>query len=309
MRRVLFFVLLNCAFVMEGLSQRDTTTRFTSISPSATALIRLKANTTIPFAKETAALLDESENGAQQKVDFRKLIHFENRYWSINEMLHKYPSDNILEFSSGYSFRGLDLCVDQNVHVIDTDLPDVINLKKKLQDSLIRKDHLILKGDIKTMPLNVFDLEAFRNIVKLFPQGPVTIVNEGLLPYFNREEKAKLCRIIHQILQERGGYWVTADVYVKDSVKHKDESAQASNFRKEHKLDENRFESYEDAEAFFKSCGLEVVHKESWAFGKLSSLETLSEGRRAAVIHKLQNEKPIRQTWCLQRIATPKIRN
>jgi O-methyltransferase involved in polyketide biosynthesis len=178
----------------------------------------------------------------------------------------------------------------------------VIKIKQRLQDSLMKNDHLVLKGNLKTTPLNVFDLSEFRKTVKLFPTGPVAIINEGLLPYFDRSEKTKLCQVIQQILKERGGYWITADVYVKDSLKRKDEDAEVSTFRKEHKLDENRFESYEDAEAFFKSCGLEVVYKEAWVFAKLSSLELISKEKRASVVHKLQQGKPIRQTWCLQRI-------
>ncbi len=302
MKRVWLTLLLNGLFLMKGLSQHDSTSRFTSISPSASSLIELKANTKIPFARETAALMLNSGD-SKRKVDFRKLIHFENRYWSINNVLNKFPSVNILEFSSGYSFRGLDLCLKQNIHFIDTDLREVITIKERLQDSLIRNKHLILKGDLKMMSLNVFDLDAFQTVIKSFPPGPVVIINEGLLPYFDRKEKAKLCQVIQQVLKERGGYWITADVYVKDTLKHKEENAATSSFRREHHLEENRFESYEDAEAFFKGCGLEVVDKESWTFDKLSSLEMLNDEKKKALIQKLQNEKPIRQTWCLRRIA------
>ena len=85
---------------------------FDSISPSAEFLIRLKANTTIPFAKETAALLikravaEAAENSqADRNFYFRSLIHFENRYRTIDKLLTEFHSDNLLELSSGYSCR------------------------------------------------------------------------------------------------------------------------------------------------------------------------------------------------------------
>jgi hypothetical protein len=76
-------------------------------------------------------------------------VHFENRYWSINRLLQQTDSTNILELSSGYSFRGLDLCnKNERIHYIDTDLPAVVKLK---QDMIFRL-HLDkeIKGKFET---------------------------------------------------------------------------------------------------------------------------------------------------------------
>ena len=58
-------------------------------------------------------------------------MHFENRYWSIDQLLNDLTIINILEISSGYSFRSLEYTRQKAVHYIDTDLPDVIAAKKE----------------------------------------------------------------------------------------------------------------------------------------------------------------------------------
>ncbi|MGN6163438.1 MAG: hypothetical protein ACTHOF_02765, partial [Flavisolibacter sp.] len=71
------------------------------------------------------------------------------------------------------------------------------------------------KGKLEILPLNALDEQAFVEVVNRFAQGQIAIVNEGLLVYLNREEKLKLCSNIHKVLEQRGGYWITADIYIK----------------------------------------------------------------------------------------------
>jgi hypothetical protein len=102
------------------------------------------------------------------------------------------------------------------------------------------------------------------------------------------------------VLAKTGGYWITADVYIKDNTDSKDSGMIASSFRREHHLDENRFESYPAAEAFFRDCGFEVVARETIAEDKLSSLALLSEEKRKGFIRKMKSGQSVRQTWCLR---------
>jgi len=111
---------------------------FSSVSPSAKSLLMMKGYTNIPYAKQTAALMEGSEifdlNFDDKDFWFWiRVMHFENRYWSIDQLLKQANSRNILELSSGYSLRGLDLCVnDKDVHYIDTDLPEVVAVKQNM---------------------------------------------------------------------------------------------------------------------------------------------------------------------------------
>ena len=115
-----------------------TTSRdFDSISPSARWLLLAKGYTNIPFARKVAELLEYPN---EYIPDFKKrdytlwasALHLESRYWSIDQLLKDLTITNILEISSGYSFRSLEYTMQEGVHYIDTDLPDVIAIRRNL---------------------------------------------------------------------------------------------------------------------------------------------------------------------------------
>lgn len=282
---------------------------FDSISPSAKSLLLTKALTSIPFAKEAINLIwsKTQPRFAQEKIStvefISRLIHFETRHWSIDEALSKIGMNNILEFSSGYSFRGLFLCKNPKVHYIDTDLPQLLENKKIIVQKLAKIycnypiDNLIMQE------LNVLDEDAFIKKIQLFPPGPVVIVNEGLLVYLDEEEKRKLCKIIHKILSDRGGYWVTADIYIKRDKQSTfaleifDE--QGKEFLANHNVEKNKFESFQSAENFFASCGFEIHKKIEVPPAKVSSRRLLAKIPRSR-LEELKNRKKTRETWILK---------
>src|SRR5580700_4885930 len=88
------------------LSNRD----YSTISPSARALLWMKGLTDIPYAHEAAALMMASEPqradpGPQPEEFWQRVRHFEQRYWSIDRLMVGLKATNILELSSGFSFR------------------------------------------------------------------------------------------------------------------------------------------------------------------------------------------------------------
>ena len=94
----------------------------------------MKGLTTIPFAREAAQLISQGENYTPTYEDKDLLFclrtaHFEGRYLSINQLLEGLGIKNILELSSGFSFRGLAAVEKEDVYYIDTDLPDLIETK------------------------------------------------------------------------------------------------------------------------------------------------------------------------------------
>jgi len=242
----------------------EQTRNYNTISPSARALLLMKAHTTIPFAREAAGLIQrpepfEPDFSNRQAGFWIRVMHFEARYWSINQLL---PGDatNILELSSGFSFRGLALATDRPVYYIDTDLPDLIATKQPMVKELAGA----LRGHYELRALNALDTPTFNSIVASFPAGPLVIVNEGLLMYLGIEEKRQLCRQIRSVLAERGGYWITADVYLRRDLPDDPELSQGDTLREfleQHRVKDNMFESFEAAGAFFASEGL-VLDKE-----------------------------------------------
>lgn len=277
---------------------------YNSISPSAEYLVRLKALTRIPFAREAAAILIDGTAPVpvdQERKDFfKRLLHFENRYWTADDLLRQTRPQHVLEISSGYSFRGLGWCFEQPVHFIDTDLPELVAAKNPLIQPLIAGHAGTMKGKFELLPLNVMDTAGFNAVIDRFEAGPVSIVNEGLLVYLGDEEKRQLCHTIRDILTRRGGYWVTGDVYIKTEAEERGPRHPVwEAFRKQHKIDENRFDSYAAAQALFESCGLEVVERKALATDKLSCLDWPGVNKNE-IIQLLEHKQQVRESWCLK---------
>jgi O-methyltransferase involved in polyketide biosynthesis len=282
---------------------------FNSISPSAKSLLLNKAFTTIPFAKEAVNLMGveiDLDGVTKRKNSYQfilRCIHFETRYLSINEALSLLSLNNILEFSSGFSFRGLRECQNPEIFYIDTDLPQILEIKRKLVEELAKKYCTYSINNLKLLELNVLDKVAFTEITKKFPTGPIAIVNEGLLMYLDQEQKQKLCSNLYDVLQQRGGYWITADVYVKkneqSSLPLDIFNKGGRNFLNHHDVEEHKFESFEAAKDFFKSCGFEVYRKIEIPPEKVSSRKWLRNVPRE-ILKELKSRVKTRETWILQ---------
>ena len=279
---------------------------YESISPSAKSLLLMKAYTNIPYARETAALMSGPEVFGLdfEHKDFYfwlRVMHFESRYWSIDQLLQKEASNNIFELSSGYSLRGLDMCRKQNVFYIDTDLPDVIKTKQWMMHELkLGKE---MKGQLELASLNALDQQALNSLATGFPAGPVTVVNEGLLMYLGLEEKKQLCQNIRGLLATRGGSWITADVYIKRPVSLRDampKTKAEAEFQEQHNIEENKFDSYEDAENFFNEQGLEKSEEAAVDFQQLSVMPHLLDSLPPELRNRREPPPKIQATWRLQ---------
>jgi O-methyltransferase involved in polyketide biosynthesis len=280
---------------------------YTTISPSAKSLLLMKGYTNIPFAKEAAELISFPgkyiPDFTKNDVSFwARTVHFENRYWSISQLLDELKIKNIIEISSGFSFRGLDLTQSEGYHFIDTDLPEVIEQKKKIISELKYKTSGTSK--LELIPLNALDETEFREILSHFDNGKVAVINEGLLMYLNSEEKIKLCNIIHKALSERGGWWITADIYIQTEsnrfrVAVDDKSKE---FFKQHKIEENKFRNFPEAERFFKNRGFVIDKEASDNHDKLSSLKYLLKNTDKELLINMRKDGKIHATWRLKAV-------
>jgi O-methyltransferase involved in polyketide biosynthesis len=281
---------------------------FSSVSPSARWLVLWKGYTNIPFAREVAELLEYPDKYIPdfKRRDFTfwaSTIGLERRYLSIDQLLDELTIKNILELASGYSFRSLDYTSRKEVHYIDTDLPDVIANKKELIKSF-KKDNFDTKGKLELLSLNALDKKTFLEITGHFPKGEVAIVNEGLLGYMNKQEKEKLCSIIHEILMERGGYWITADIGLKSKeaklgLKYTDE---IKKFNDQQKTEENSFDSIEEAEIFFKEMGFVIDKEADIKYNEMSSFKYLIKSMTIRQFFKIRRGGKIFSTWRLKAV-------
>ncbi len=281
---------------------------FSSISPSARWMLLCKGHTNIPYAKEVAELLEYPN---KYLPDFKKrdftfwasTLGLERRYWSLNQLLNDLLIKNILEFSSGYSLRSLEYAQQKGVHYIDTDLPDIIAVKIEFIGSL-QKGEIKTNGKLELLPLNALDKKSFLEIVSHFPQGKIAIVNEGLLTYLIKQEKEKLCSIIHDILIERGGYWITADIALKDkeSKLRLSYNDGIKKFNEQHDTEGNSFESFEEAEMFFKKNGFVIDKVATVKYSEMSSFKYFKRSLTLKHLLKIRNAKQIFATWRLKAV-------
>lgn len=287
----------------ENFTPRD----FNTISPSARSLRLMKGHTDIPFARQAAELISRPERyqpdfANRNSTFWARTAHFETRYKSIDRLLEDLTIKNVLEISSGFSFRGLEAIRNRDVHYIDTDLPDMVPIKKQLTDAL-KAGNYQAKGVLEVLPLNALDEKEFEEVLGHFPdEGPVAIVNEGLLMYLNINEKKKLCGIIRKILAKRGGYWITADIYIKkvqDQFKLKlDKRTEA--FFEQHRIEDNKFESFESAENFFKEMGFAIDRVAHVKRSDLSSLRYLLKSISFKQLFRFRNAGKMQETWRLR---------
>ncbi len=285
-------------------NENPTGRDYSTISPSAKSLLFLKGLTNIPFAREAAGLMIADEkwepNLVEKDVRFwARVVHFENRYWSIDQLLTDVPIKNILEISSGFSFRGLAAVQQDGVHYIDTDLPEVIELKKKFIKAL-QPEVPNPNSKLEVLPLNALDEKAFAEIVSRFPANePIVIINEGLLMYLGLAEKEKLCKTIHAILDERGGYWITADIYIKQrtAIAGMEMDDRLAKFFEQHKVREQMFDSFDAARSFFNDQGF-IIDKEAQPNpDKLSTLPYLFQSATTEQLKALRQASKIQATW------------
>lgn len=279
-----------------------------TISPSAAALLLLKAHTSIPFTKEAAALLQVQDNllgePASLKKDYAfwaRVMHFEARYQSVNQLLNELNAQQVLELSSGFSFRGLHLTTQTPVHYIDTDLPGVISVKEKIAAQLAAGTPA---GQLEMLPLNALDETQFADVLGRFNQQELVIVNEGLLVYLGIPEKQQLCKLIHAALKQHGGYWITADIYIRNEqvnqrLKIDD---QLSVFFEQHNVAENMFASFEDAASFFESNGLVLDKEAEPDYTQLSALPHFLAAASPEQLAALRTIQKPHATWRLRAV-------
>jgi len=175
----------------------------------------------------------------------------------------------------------------------------VIDTKREFVDILQNKD-VTTKGTLEVLPLNALDETPFSEIISRFPAGEIAIVNEGLLVYLSLDEKKKLCGIIRNVLQQRGGYWITADIYIKKNFASFTPDDTLQKFFEEHRIEENKFESFEAAEAFFNSEGFVIDNEAQPEYATSNLLKYLLASATAQQINDMSSTEKIHATWRLK---------
>lgn len=247
---------------------------YDKISPTAKLVAEMRRHSDIPFAAPVAAHIDTSHIfetilGGQKPAP--ELIQFfgpyaESRYKSLRQGILRAKVSQVIELASGFSFRGAAMTEDPKLLYIETDLPEMHETRTRLRKQMENEGSLPGRENLLFEPMDVMRAEDWQRIeAKLRPGEPVAVVHEGLLQYFNHEEKAEVAMHIGRLLKKHGGVWLTPDLEPARGLDPNSpihpQYAQfvagisASTSRN---LAENAFTSQEEAEAFFRKLGFHV---------------------------------------------------
>jgi len=189
------------------------------ISYTAIGVAYARTFSDIPFSKEISDICDASNLTPENAELHHKMApYFEARFKSLTNALEQSGIKNILELASGVGPRDLIMSKNAEINYIETDLPDMLRQKQDVLEKLLKKENRQLPTNLHFSELNVLDKESFLRAVAKFPEGPIAIGHEGLLAYFSHEEKQKMAEIIHPILVQRGGVWITSDIYTYEDL-------------------------------------------------------------------------------------------
>lgn len=122
--------------------------------------------------------------------------------------------------------------------------------------------------------------------------------------YLDKSEKKKLCGIIYKILKKRGGFWITADIYIKkqqEKLKLKIDK-ETNDFFEQHRIEDNKFDSFKDAESFFRNMGFEIDKVAKVERSKLSSLKYFLKSTTMKQLLYFRKAPKMQATWRLKTI-------
>src|SRR5699024_5315389 len=95
---------------------------------------------------------------------------------------------NVLEIASGLSPRGFEITEAGGLYV-GTDLPDMAGEIFPVIREIAERNEFP-RRQFHLQPVNILDSRQLKDAADYFAEQKFTICNEGLLMYFNREEKA-----------------------------------------------------------------------------------------------------------------------
>jgi O-methyltransferase involved in polyketide biosynthesis len=194
-----------------------------AISFTAKLVALARTESDIPFARDVARFIDAKdvlpELAAVPAKDGSQIVPLmapmiEARYKSIAQALRRSGIDQVIEFASGMSLRGLALTLERpNLTYIETDLPELTEEKENIVDSLVISTGLTCPPGHRIMSANILHWNDIEQVLThLDSTKQVAVVHEGLFMYLTMNEKEVAAQHIRKILSLFGGVWLTPDL-------------------------------------------------------------------------------------------------
>lgn len=258
-------------------NQNESLTGFEKVIPTAWMVAYRRTFSDIPYSQEIFNKLEDIRKRMDQEDiadDLKKpemAPQFEARHKLIDKMILATGHTQVLELASGFSSRGLSMAQDNGFEYTEIDLPEVIREKQQIIQEITTEEGRGIPANLHFAAGSVLDFENLEKATQYFDKAkPLAIINEGLLRYLNFQEKAKVAKNIHALLEKFGGVWITSDISLRKIFSNENK------IMKDHveKISEltgkdivaNRFETEEEAREFFESLGFAI---ESHSFSEV----------------------------------------
>ncbi len=101
---------------------------------------------------------------------------------------------------------------DSSVTYVEMDMPDAARQKYVVVEELKKQITIDDRPNLHVEGGSALVSEDTMYAARHFRKSPVTVINEGLLRYFNQKEKGVFAMNIYRLLEEYGGAWITPDV-------------------------------------------------------------------------------------------------
>jgi len=262
---------------------------YEKISPTAKFIAYLRSFTDIPYAKEIAEVSDakkafEELAGDSKESLIRFSAYWEARYKATNRIIRRNGITQILEVAAGLSPRGIAMTENPDVVYVVTDLPQILDQERMITEAALSKLNY-QRPNLHFEVANALDRESLSTALSIFRlDRSVAIITEGLLPYFNHEEKTVLANNIHEVLTKYRGVWITSDVHTKqyrDAATRLDAKMRQRQDRIARStgsnLESNFFADENDVRRFFETAGFQIEeYQYSNVVQDLSSIRLLN---------------------------------
>jgi len=186
------------------------------VTPTADLIAYVRGLSDIPYARETSEWGNVSSIAAgflQESGDEGKILAVmaESRFKRISLQAQDYR--HILELAVGRSPRGLIFTADPKVNYVATDLPDSLTTYRALMDELMGR-HNLKRPNLQFAAVDAFSRDDISKAASLLPGGkePMAVVSEGMMVYFDMDEKRRFLSNLHALFSIRPGILITSDV-------------------------------------------------------------------------------------------------
>lgn len=262
---------------------------YEKISPTAKFVAYLRSFTDIPYTKEIAEVSDakkafEELAGESKESLIRFSPYWEARYKATNRIIMREGITQILEVAAGLSPRGIAMTENPEIVYVVTDLPQILDQEKMIAEATLSRLNC-RRPNLHFEIANALDSKSLLKVLSILkPERPVAIITEGLIPYFNREEKLVLASNIHEALTIYHGVWIASDVPTKqyrDAANRLDASMRQRHDRIARStgsnIENNLFADENDLRGFFETAGFQMEeYQYSNVVRDLSSIRLLN---------------------------------